>query len=1397
MCTKEQSQKANDHIDKLKKARHEQQENRDRGRWKRFEKKNIWIPALTTTLMIGLSFVFTNFSGPFQFTFYIQALIIHFIALFIIQKLSWAGSRHLVDEPELSRKKKKKMERNGTWFAKVLSTTSQPLSLTILSKLTIYFGILTIFPYQLFSIYPNMETDTIYLVPILALLLFAAYQIRKLYQLHRSYEKNKQNNTSHIVKTGAIWPAMKVIKIFIFTILFEGWFFAFISNPSPHAIAPVQFVSDFLATPSLLIEAVKGNRTTSVVAPFSHIEKRIEENAKRVELPPNTSLTPEDQGKQRRGSATITVIIVWLCSSIISASIFIINGGGNRCIFAAVLPIAIQQIQKGEQQAKEILMKIDTYANNLREHIINESSFYAIGGFLGFCIFLSGPLVLHGLGKFEQLASSFNEDTVFFAAALLISWLVPLMAAIFKIEDTFGRNFNRAIADLVMKISQHVVYVGYGDLGKRVVERDIRRTYILDKKNNIIELVTPDLLVERVCTSALVIDSSDEDFLYTAEGDLLGVYGVVLVEKVGGMRLADFDENQEPDEFYYGSKDIWQYSEKKPVILPALKGSLAQPYIYARANLERARLLINTAADDKSINSAFKASIKYKTKAIVCVTNSDQLAAYTYRAGERKIALLYPQQTMGTTMGQRLWAATLKITDQRNCKPNRAEPCIYIIGENKARHYMLKTLWQRLPGKQEDKKKWMENHLQIMIAESGESSEQNISFADYLHSRAQRIHHKEFPDGVHKTGKNNVFQIPIRFQTGSRYTENDDIIASIDALDVRHAFTDQLDATFKTRKPDIIIFNPDRWENFQHIIIQTIRALERIASQVSDRGQATFPLLLFSLLRGDQNERQSLGDISRYYNSVINFHGDPLGMDEGYPSHTRWSRVRKRLIRESIIDANADAEDMIAGIQESLFEGLPGVIGRRHDRSTYTEIDACEPAHPGNLANYLARLASITFKKPEQHFIEPEQQQKPFPVISCQYVRGFQSDIRKRGAVVTGYAVLRSAPNMEQAFEQTTEHKKPDKPYSFYSRIFINDGYRSNSFDQNQKDKKPGKAGPEKEEALDYITGRDPKSRLNAKDIEIALRGRSRTKWIGEMACPGMKACPVASYQKYIVASNRDTFNYGENTPPDLRHCANYHCNIETLKEQGPRQEDEQYPAARFMVCSHFEEETPGALAFILNTLLLKVLDKAGPGCKRKSTKGEWVFNAKYLKDSPCHNRNYTINRIFGYWIRCKSEDKTRALLIERLKSTNPIQLIEILPIGNGDHARRWFDYAEILVAFLNSIESTPRYHLIIYLDGREKRTFKPGEKISQSMRETIEATFPTAIIIYRQNDDDRVAKSLPKQTGDYSICGICGLQGRKHSCERYRPWYNESWARWLDDDTKSRLGYPSDHTQS
>ncbi len=1048
------------------------------------------------------------------------------------------------------------------------------------------------------------------------------------------------------------------------------------------------------------------------------------------------------EAEARRMEQKLRMIeLTWMCCSILCGLIFFLTAClPNRLMQAVLIPVTFH-----ERDVRGVFFKAHRYLLHFARALLLKNPLLVLGGAIMTAVFFVTPAILTGAGQLRFLDNLAQVDEAILVLGVFLAWFIPLALQAVTPDDTFGEYFTRRLANHLMMIQGHLVFIGHGDLGKRVLAREIDRLHKLQQqtKRVFVEVVTPDLRLEQLCTQAVVIEHTLKDVVYSSGTQLLGEYGAVSTCRQS-----------------YKSRDMHGNTihPEKRILVPIVRGEAREPFISSRVNLERASLVISMVPDEDSVQAVFERALKSNVKAVICVTRSDLISYLTYRSRHRSIILVYPKHNQGITLGERLWAAILKVRAVRNMEGNHW-PRVLIVGNHKANHYLLEKLWSNLPGNHQNKNHLLEQNFSFIVTTSEGSQEHPM------------LKGNERPEAFDQNW-------PATYVTGGRYPYPSLEVAErlpsrvavrmVNASDVR-----ALEACLEESRSEILVLNHEDSEKSLLMLSRCMRALERIKTRKPSRFR--LPMLLLSAARGDEWERLSLGDASHFYDALCNLYCEDLAADLSYPEHAHYDHVQREQIGESVVDSQADVEEMIAAARLTLHDPLPlpsaapsETPGDRPARPEFIEVNGCLPNRPGALADYVAQLAGISYQAKSAEQIAtwwrvPGETSAPL-LPSYQYLRYLTLDPQSLGFALSGYATLEPMPKDLPANEAARPWVK---------RIFASDGRH---YVETERDKDAVQFTLDKEllekvresikppqppgvpQVLDRLTGRAPGGHNTIADFRnVMLDPQGRSHFTGKHACPGMPICRIAAFQDYVATSNSLRLQRHSADPGNaayagekLLHARNYHCcsGAQPSPASEPPHPDLAY--ARFVCCCHGPDE-PGLIAVTLNTLLFRFHFQRRQASNNPEE--DWVINIKYFKDITCQNPHYSLNRLFGVFALTSKVAQCGLEL--------PLQMIRILPIGKMASARQWYAYARCLHAFLEAGAGPGKYRFY-WMD--EKRVQHEDEK-APAFDEKHRRDYPVVLAI------EKAELRQEREKASSEFCDICGRQKKEYDCRKMRAW--------------------------
>jgi len=941
----------------------------------------------------------------------------------------------------------------------------------------------------------------------------------------------------------------------------------------------------------------------------------------------------------------------------------VVLAGAFALFFGAVIPLRVLAFV-----LPPVWHNAGTYNKRLQFTLVYRKQFYlavlaanpllAITGSIAMLFLIIMPIYLVVAHQVASLKELVSPDVLIFIVTLVAAWISPIAVAGVYVDRTFGTYFNTKLSNLILSMRDHVVFLGYGDLGRRIVDRQLRLMERNERNNWYESVVSPDLHVEKLCTGLIIVERNSDYFLFSATNDFLGVYGVV----------AAGERPHRSDAFVLMNTS--QLSRRPPLkhtLVPVVSGNATEPYTLSRVNLERAHFLISMVSEDEHIYDVFKRTTQVGLQAVICVSRSDQINYITYKAVPYPVWLVYPKENQGAAIGQRLFAAVLKC--HSHLSKSRKFPYILVIGSNKSSHFMLEHLWGQYPVVPEHKKARL--------------FEESIRFISTISPKQLTKPYKP-----RKEEKKTVFDqlLSSSFVSTARHhvpatSPHPEVTADIRTCVLPDDPSMVLNLCLTEFMPDIVVINDDSAEKSRMLLLQAMTALERIK-----HGNANFelPLLLLGSARGEDEEKQVLGDAMQYYNGLSKLYEDPAL--PGYPRPSRFRRrpEPRRLMGDRINDSVADTEEVITGIYDMI---------SHCDRGETFELNTCIPNSAGILAVLVARLAGLNLtggldKATIQNFKDNGFDRILRP--NFQYLRHIRFPMSDGlNFSFTGFAELQ-----DDELQELNDEAQALNSNTIAMRAFVRDNRNYLA--------KPPAAGDPVPELLKRVAGKDGNILTVPQFIDALhgsdfVKGASASMQRSEKMCPAMDICPIASYQKYILATNGDQIHQfwqdlsaGKHNVSEIKGAPNYHCADMPLSSKVLSKKRKGLPSfARLFCCCHSDKDEPGLLAIAMNTLVFRRVKELRDREQREDNiENDWVANFFYFKDIACDNRAFSLNCLFG------SRRYTSEVLKDygndfdkyenAMKSLEPIRLIQILPVGDEEVARQWFAYAVVLFNYLN-----------------------------------------------------------------------------------------------------------------
>ncbi len=1025
--------------------------------------------------------------------------------------------------------------------------------------------------------------------------------------------------------------------------------------------------------------------------------------------------------------------MAWWCCATLTALVFFLWGClGNRLMSTILIPVTFH-----ERDVRGIIQNAYKYLRHFALALLLNKPVLVPGGLVLTFIFLFTPIVFVSVDQYQMLDTLTEADQIILAIGVFFAWFSNLVISAINPDVTFADYFNKRLSTQLMMVQGHIVFLGFGSLGQRVVEREVNQ--MLSGKNGdyFLEVVTPDIRIEMLSSHAVIVERRRDELIYAGENQTLGEYGVASTHR----RI-------------YKSRDPRGniIHPESRILVPMVIGEANEASMPSRVNLERSRLIISMVPDEESVQAVFEQADRTNISTIMSVSRSDQISYLTYRARHRRIVLVYPKHNQGKTLGHKLWTAILKVRSLEKM-PKNQWPRILIVGNNKANHYMVEHIWNSLPGSFEKKSALVQENIAFLAVAPDE-----------------RIGYPVLKDKDNK----DTFDLawPQTFVTGGRFPDEADDVPEIDTINsptrvVNQADSISIEACIREHQPQILVIDHDEIEHSSLLLARCVRALERLKTRQPSKFR--LPLILLSTSLGDERERLILGDASRYYDALCKMHNELVALDTSYPAHARYDHYTSELVGETITDSLSDAEEIIAGARRTLSRAENSGINPQklpHHEKQFVEISSCFPNRPGALANYMARLSGIDFVPPTMDLLEQlwQASAKDIRVPSFRHLRNITLDPAGNGFALSGYASLVPVRKDSPIFEAVAEET------SRIVRTYVNDGrkHREKELDiaemygrselealQRRLDTHEKPQPPGVPEVLDRLTRRKCGEDSTITEFQQVMMDPDENGVSGKYACPGMTHCRISAYQDFVAGANNLRLNPQINRTGDSRlwHSQNYQCCSSMTQAKTEELPTPSSPYARIFCCGS-NATHPGQISQVLNQLVFRGQPTY---CSPSGDESDdWVLNVDYFQDASCQNSYFTLNRLFGFF------QKKRPMKHQSDVPRHEIRLIRILPIGNLDAFREWYEYSRALCQFMNRETSEPLYQFY-WMDEKRKRHDDLADQPSFNKEDR--SSFPIVLVIKRREAVDTDLYY------DLNRCRVCGVQDAENDCSNLRAW--------------------------
>lgn len=447
--------------------------------------------------------------------------------------------------------------------------------------------------------------------------------------------------------------------------------------------------------------------------------------------------------------------------------------------------------------------------------IQSDSSLLENGNFIEKIIYSLHPF-------FEQRAGSLEAFHIIaliqFWIGSFILWFTPLFASLTQLEAKFEADFDRILRDKIQKMKDHIVVIGFGNLGKRVCYDLIERNIISATKDTN-EILTPDLELRRICNNLLIVDLNDGLF------DRVHVDPVF--QNVGIARVR-----------------IRINGNKENFLIPAIIGDINNETIRDNSRLKKAKLFISAPSDYKATYTLSKFANAEDSDCIITVEDSTQKEYFTPKMAAHDAFFIYPAFQEGISLGRIMSLCYFRLREKAS-----DDPYIVIAGEGKQINYLIETFWMEME--------------RTGIANSWIEKEKP--------DKDENLNKKRYRMPITILTENREFMRSNNIKNGEEIQLGEEIIKRSALIDDNNAYSlvdlvydspsklKTIEKIISEKKPKILVVTAKTIQEVSRIFRGWVIAIERSIS-VSDRNYK--PMIIVGVLGMEYEEIQ---DVLLYY----------------------------------------------------------------------------------------------------------------------------------------------------------------------------------------------------------------------------------------------------------------------------------------------------------------------------------------------------------------------------------------------------------------------------------------------------------------------------------------------------------------------------------------------------
>lgn len=244
-------------------------------------------------------------------------------------------------------------------------------------------------------------------------------------------------------------------------------------------------------------------------------------------------------------------------------------------------------------------------------------------------------------------------------------WFTPFFVSLTQLETKFEAGFDRKLRNIIQSMKDHIVIIGFGNLGRQVCTDLIEREVVSLEKDTL-DVLTPDLEIRKTCKKLLIVDSND--------GLFDRVHTDPILQNVGIAR-----------------RKVCLKGNEEDILIPAIIGDINSETIKESSQLKSSKFFISSPSDYRATFTLSKFANTEDLNSIISVEDSAQKDYFSPKLTAHDAFLVYPAFQEGIVLGRITSLCYFGLKEKTEDNPK-----IVIAGEGKQIHYIIETFWMEM-----------------------------------------------------------------------------------------------------------------------------------------------------------------------------------------------------------------------------------------------------------------------------------------------------------------------------------------------------------------------------------------------------------------------------------------------------------------------------------------------------------------------------------------------------------------------------------------------------------------------------------------------------------------------------------------------------------------------------